>query len=607
MSVLPNRLIKFLAIASAFFLATAIRGSTISPALAQGVAPVQPTPSVAAEPPFQLPFADSPGPDTWLLAQPYGNTVGAYYQRYTTYGASGGIHFGLDLAAPCGTEIVAIADGLVFAVDGPFGSPPHNLMIDHPELGYASMYGHLLEAPSLTPGQKVKQGEVIAKVGDSRGDCNMSPHLHLEIRDLKHFRKFNPANLIEADWQNLALYGSAGRGFMHDLAEPRKWQMMYDQPEAQTGGPIVNDFEWTWPLDWDRPPVESRPAAARPTPTALPATPTATPVPPPLPPDPVAAPLPAVRQITTGDCCTDPFWSADSTEVRFIDRPAAAAPVGVWGIDVNRPQSPPQLVTERLGVYSPDGALLAYPDRAQGVVVVERLADGQQWTVDTGGESVSFTPDGRLLWTAYDAEVPWRARRSDIWLAESDGSRARVLATLQRGGPVAWLSDDELLISRRVPPEQDTLLAVLSLEEGTVTELVQLPRARDVALSPDKRTLVYLVRHNSGGNETGLWLLDLQAPELKPEKLPFFGAYRWRDNRRLVYVPFDPQAAGLNFYEYDVLSGQTRPLFPSAGQPLDLEVANNDWQVSPDGSKIALVAAGGTELNGIWVIDLGED
>ena len=33
------------------------------------------------ERPFQLPFLDPPGPNTWLFGQPYGNTVGAYRQR----------------------------------------------------------------------------------------------------------------------------------------------------------------------------------------------------------------------------------------------------------------------------------------------------------------------------------------------------------------------------------------------------------------------------------------------------------------------------------------------------------------------------------------------
>jgi len=218
---------------------------------------ILPLPTVQAQSPtnkrpFSLPFADPPGLDTWLLAQPYGNTSGAYSQRRTTYGASGGIHFGVDLSAPCGTEVAAIADGVVFAIDGPFGSPPHNLMIDHPELGYASMYGHLLEAPNLVPGQPVKRGEVIALSGDSFETCDRRPHLHLEIRDLNHVRKYNPLRLINADWDNLALLGPFNRSFQRDLTDPRKWQSLYDQPEVFTGGPIVNDFAVTWPLDWSK-------------------------------------------------------------------------------------------------------------------------------------------------------------------------------------------------------------------------------------------------------------------------------------------------------------------------------------------------------------------
>ena len=64
-----------------------------------------------------------------------------------------------------------------------------------------------------------------------------------EIRDLKHVRKYNPATLIEADWDSLTLISSTGRSYMRDLDEPRKWQSLYDQPEARTGGPIINDFD----------------------------------------------------------------------------------------------------------------------------------------------------------------------------------------------------------------------------------------------------------------------------------------------------------------------------------------------------------------------------
>src|SRR3990167_7795087 len=68
--------------------------------------------------PFILPFAAPPGPDTWLLGQMYGNTTGAYGNRRNFYAAGQGLHFGLDLSAPCGTEIVAIGDGVVVGADG---------------------------------------------------------------------------------------------------------------------------------------------------------------------------------------------------------------------------------------------------------------------------------------------------------------------------------------------------------------------------------------------------------------------------------------------------------------------------------------------------------
>ncbi len=102
--------------------------------------PFAPQPEAPA---FRLPFADPPGPDTWLLGQPYGNTIFAYRARSATYWAGQGIHFGVDFDAACGTPVLAIGDGTVVAVDNPYhGAGPHNLIIDHPG-GYGSLYGHL--------------------------------------------------------------------------------------------------------------------------------------------------------------------------------------------------------------------------------------------------------------------------------------------------------------------------------------------------------------------------------------------------------------------------------------------------------------------------------
>ncbi len=596
MKILPRYLIFSLTVGLVAFCVSNLQFSAVSPAMAQGGTTPQNVASTPIERPFQLPFAQPPGPNSWLMAQPYGNTTGAYRQRFTTYRASGGIHFGLDLAAPCGTQVVAIADGVVFAIDGPFGSPPHNLMIDHPQLGYASMYGHLLEAPDLVPGQPVKQGQVIALTGDPSELCDRRPHLHLEIRDLKHIRKFNPVALIEANWDSLALVGSDGRDFARDLAEPRKWQVLYDQPEARTAGPILNDFENPWPLDWEKGIVNPArrvnlaQSVARQVGTVS------------------STPLRSYavgQQITIGNCCTQPYWDEASAEVRFIDQPAQDAPLGIWRVDLTRPQAGPQLVTERLGVYSPDDKLAAYPDRKTGLAVIERLADGQKWEIDTQGRSLGFTPDSRhVIWTTYDEDAPGDTREEIMWLADVNGGNARVLLRARQTDPVAWLSNSELLMTRRIAGTSDVELFTLSLADGAQRILTEAPRMRGVALSPDKRYLVYYVSLEAESTGNGVWLLDLKNPAQAPQKLPFFGAYRWRDNQGLIYVPLDPGATSHEFYEYNVLTQEAQPLFPGG---TNLTIANNDWQVSPDGRKIALVAAKGMALDGIWVLDISQN
>jgi murein DD-endopeptidase MepM/ murein hydrolase activator NlpD len=201
--------------------------------------------------PFILPFAGPPGPSNWMLGQAYGNTTGAYRQRARDYRAGQGVHFGVDVMAACGTPVVAIGDGTVALVDAAsHGSPPHNLIISHPN-GYASFYGHLLETPKLVAGQEVKAGQVVARSGDPDQTCTSRPHLHLEIRNAGGLnRAYNPMTLIDADWDTLAL--ANGAGFERDLSAPRRWQSLLDQPETAFWGPVLNDYANPWPLDWTR-------------------------------------------------------------------------------------------------------------------------------------------------------------------------------------------------------------------------------------------------------------------------------------------------------------------------------------------------------------------
>jgi murein DD-endopeptidase MepM/ murein hydrolase activator NlpD len=200
------------------------------------------------EPVFRLPFDSDPGPDTWLLQQPFGNTEFAYQNRTAIYHAGQGLHFGVDFAARCGTEVVAIGDGVVSSADNVYhGAGPHNLMINHPG-GLASFYGHLLSAPFVRAGDGVTAGQVIGLTGDPDLTCTSRPHLHLEIRDAPaHRRAFDPLPLIDADWDRIALAGGSAIVFEQDLDAPDRWQFIGEQPIVVFGQPLLNAYDAAWP------------------------------------------------------------------------------------------------------------------------------------------------------------------------------------------------------------------------------------------------------------------------------------------------------------------------------------------------------------------------
>jgi murein DD-endopeptidase MepM/ murein hydrolase activator NlpD len=82
-------------------------------------------------------------------------------------------HFGVDLAAPTGTQILAPADGIVSLADDDMYFEGSLIMIDHGQ-GLISYYLHN-EDVMVTEGQRVVQGEQIGTVG-SRGRST-GPHL----------------------------------------------------------------------------------------------------------------------------------------------------------------------------------------------------------------------------------------------------------------------------------------------------------------------------------------------------------------------------------------------------------------------------------------------
>ena len=89
-------------------------------------------------------------------------------------------HSGTDLAAEQGTPIVATLSGKASTADfvGGYGL---TVVLDHADGKHQTLYGHMSEL-YIQPGQIVRQGEVIGRVGSTGNSTG--PHLHFEIREL---------------------------------------------------------------------------------------------------------------------------------------------------------------------------------------------------------------------------------------------------------------------------------------------------------------------------------------------------------------------------------------------------------------------------------------
>lgn len=564
--------------------------------------------SPSTEQPFLLPFSGEPGPSTWLLAQPYGNTVGAFRQRHTTYAGSGGIHFGVDLAAPCGTPVVAMADGVVFAVDAQrFGSPPHNLMIDHPNLGYATFYGHLLEKPALKPGQIVKAGDIVGLSGDPAETCFGRPHLHFEIRDLTHVHKYNPVKLVRADWDNLALAGAFSQAFQYDLDEPRKWQHLDEQPEARAGGPLLNDFANPWPPDF---PANMRLSTLSPSDAlagcAAPPRPTTgmqTSLNPSRRENVLSSPL-SLQVLTSGRCCTQPFWSPDARQVLFIDRPSPTQPAAIWAVSLDAPEVGAYLFSEYIGFYTSD---LLHRIVLQGkTTLIEELVcpagpARNRWVVPAGGRPVFIAPDRtRIAWQVSNDTLPVERRITEIWVANLDGSGARKVAELARGSIVGWASGAVLVVSGRENLlAREQVLWALSLPDGNRLELARSDRLRGGSISPEGTWLAYSIALSQERDQNGLWLVRIDGTQRHQLPGDLFGAYRWRDDHRLLIIPLRPAAAFHELWEFDAQNGTARAL--THPETVPFKIANNDWAVAPDGRSVVFVSVLDRNL---WLLPL---
>ncbi len=112
----------------------------------------------------------------------YGGRVHPIFRQW-------GFHNGLDIAAPYGTPVGAARGGVVIST-GWMGGYGKAVIIQHDD-GFTTLYGHL-SSIHVQPGQKVKTGQFIGRVGST--GWSTGPHLHFTL--WQYNKLINPMKVL---------------------------------------------------------------------------------------------------------------------------------------------------------------------------------------------------------------------------------------------------------------------------------------------------------------------------------------------------------------------------------------------------------------------------
>lgn len=526
-----------------------------------------------SEKPMIMPVAVPAGASTWLFGQAYGNTPGAYNFGDEWYSAGQGLHFGIDLSMPCGTPLVAVADGVVaFADDLGFGAGPHNLILRHDALNATSLYGHLQGYPPVRPGQTVKQGDLVGYSGDPDSTCFSRPHLHFEVRSMDYQATYNPIDWIEADWNALALVGAySGHLFQGDMDNARRWMSLDDQPDIRFWGARLNDYRAVYPAGNGQN-APTNPLLQRELP-ALDLTMTWT-----------------ARTIGSGRCCWQNFWHpTDPIGLYSIDGEAGQR-ANLYRWDIEQPMMSEVVEAAPPAQKSPDWAFRMWMD-GESVVMI-RQSDGAEFRTVTGGELPSLNPSNtRLLWVESAPTVPGQARAGSSVKVTNFGGAAALEIFNGAGANAQWIDDSRVILT--LPGEERTTRVLLhNVDDGTQTDLGTYFWMRGLSVSPGGTWALFILSNQADSALSGVYALNLQESGTQPQLMPWFGSWRWRDSDELYVIPMETSAdVTQTLHHYDLTTGvQTQLLTPA------FTVMNGDWSVSSDGNRIAYREANTVEL-----------
>ncbi len=171
-----------------------VGSATSSTRAALDAPPPASTPAATPAPIQTMPAP--PAPDAGVVAPPPADATGALLlpvqgiradqlqDTFTDARSEGRVHDAIDILAPNGTPVLAVADGTVEKL---FDSVRGGLTVYQfePSGRYCYYYAHLDRyADGLAEKKTVKRGEVIGYVGSTGNASPEAPHLHFEIHVL---------------------------------------------------------------------------------------------------------------------------------------------------------------------------------------------------------------------------------------------------------------------------------------------------------------------------------------------------------------------------------------------------------------------------------------
>ena len=170
-------------------------GPPASPAQATSTISTTPVPP-APPPPAAVPPVDGLAGTGGLLVPVQGKTPSDLVDTFTDARSEGRLHDAIDIMAPAGTPVLAVADGKVEKL---FTSERGGLTLYQfdPQGKVAYYYAHLQGyADGLAEQQPLKRGQVIGYVGSTGNASPDGPHLHFAVFILGPERRWSEGTAV---------------------------------------------------------------------------------------------------------------------------------------------------------------------------------------------------------------------------------------------------------------------------------------------------------------------------------------------------------------------------------------------------------------------------